>query len=144
MNDRYLVFKMKSLNNEIKRILDRSAIAGNTENLTGMQYAMLGFINNSQKYGDVFQKDIEAEFNIRRSTASAMMAFLENNAYITRESVPGDARLKKITLTDKGKKVDHFAKENIKRVEQRLVHGIDKDELERFYETLNKILENAK
>lgn len=144
MKEKYLIFRIKSLSNEMKRLLDRSNIAGNTENLTGMQYAMLGFINKKQKYGEVFQKDIEAEFNIRRSTASGMMAFLEKNEYIIREPVPGDARLKRISLTEKARKVDSFAKANLKAVETRLIQGIDSDELEQFYTTLNKIFDNAK
>ena len=53
--------------------------------------------------GDIYQKDVEKEFQIRRSTATGTLQILEKNGFIRREPVKQDARLKKLVPTDKAK-----------------------------------------
>lgn len=142
-DERVLAFCIKSLNNQIRRLLDRSAISGNDANLTGMQYAFLGFIGESGQKGNVFQRDIEAEFNIRRSTASSMVRQLEKSGYIRREGVPDDARLKRMLVTEKAVELDKIARRNVKALQERLTSGISEREMKQFYETLDKIQQNA-
>ena len=108
-----------------------------------MQYGILGFLSEQNDGHDVFQRDIEAEFNIRRSTASGMLQLLEKDGYIRRENVPGDARLKKIISTDKAKELDMIAKGNMIEMDMRLTRGISTDELALFYSVLKKISDNA-
>jgi len=138
-----LAFRIKSLNNQIRRLFERTAIVKNDANLTGMQYGILGFLSEQNDGHDVFQRDIEAEFNIRRSTASGMLQLLEKDGYIRRENVPGDARLKKIISTDKAKELDMIAKGNMIEMDMRLTRGISTDELALFYSVLKKISDNA-
>lgn len=139
-----LAFRIKSLNNEIKRHFDRSAIQRNDANLTGMQFAFLGYISDKSESEDVYQRDIEEEFNIRRSTASGMLQLLEREGYIQRLSVPNDARLKKIILTDKAREQDQKAKEDIALFDQKLTVGISEAELREFHRILDKIAENIR
>ena len=47
----------------------------------------------------MYQKDIEEEFRIRKSTVTGILKLLEKNGFIRRESVPQDARLKRIVPT---------------------------------------------
>lgn len=141
---RPLIFRIRSLSNQIKRLMERSAIEKNEANLTGMQYAILGFLAKRGDEADVFQRDIEAEFNIRRSTATGMVQLLEKQGYICREVVPDDARLKKIRLTTKAEELDKFARANMDELEAKLVRGITPDELEWFYRVLRKISDNAR
>ncbi len=35
---------------------------------------------------EIFQKDIEAEFNIRRSTATGILKLMEKNGFINRQT----------------------------------------------------------
>ena len=142
-HEKPLPFRIKSLNNQIKRLLERSAIKKNVANLTGMQCGILGFLGENVKR-DVFQKDIEAEFNIRRSTATGMLQLLERDGYIERIGVPGDARLKKIVMTDKAMELDQKAKQNILMIQKKLTKGISEEELELFYQVLTKMSENIK
>ena len=51
---------------------------------------------------DVFQKDVEEAFHITRSSVTSAVQLMEKKGYITRRSVPCDARLKKLALTDRG------------------------------------------
>ena len=50
----------------------------------------------------VFQRDIEREFSITRSTVTNILQLMERKGYIERRSVPQDARLKQLVLTEEG------------------------------------------
>lgn len=109
-----------------------------------MRFAFLGYISDKSESEDVYQRDIEEEFNIRRSTASGMLPLLEREGYIQRLSVPNDARLKKIILTDKAREQDQKAKEDIALFDQKLTVGISEAELREFHRILDKIAENIR
>ena len=53
----------------------------------------------------VFQRDIEREFSITRSTVTNILQLMERKGYIARQSVAQDARLKQLVLTEKGRQV---------------------------------------
>lgn len=139
-----LAFRIKSLNNEIKRNFDRSAIERNEANLTGMQFAFLGYISERSELGDVYQRDIEVEFNIRRSTASGMLQLLEREGYIQRLSVPNDARLKRIILTNKAREQDEKAKRDMDLFDRKITAGLSEEELREFNRILDKIADNIR
>ena len=95
---------------------------------------------------DIFQKDFEEKFLIRRSTASNMLKLMEKDGYIKRVSVENDARLKKIVLTDKAIKTHTAICRDIAAREKRLRKGLTDEELEAFFrivEKLKKNMENA-
>ena len=64
------------------------------DSLTGRNFWVLRYLQDHPGE-DVFQKDLEAAFKIRRSTVSRMMELMEQKGLLTRESVGGDARLKR-------------------------------------------------
>ena len=55
-----------------------------------------------RKGQDVFQKDLETQFNVRGSTATEILKAMERKGLILREPLPQNKRAKKITLTPKG------------------------------------------
>lgn len=138
-----ITIQIKSLNNQIKRLLERTAIKGNEANLTGVQYAILGFISDESEIREIYQRDIETEFNIRRSTVSELLRVLEKDGYVRKEGVAGDARLKRILLTEKAKRLNKEAKQHINNIETRLLKGITEEEITELKSVLNKIKENA-
>ena len=66
---------------------------------TGMQGWIIGFLHRNEDR-DMFQRDVEAEFNIRRSTATGILQLMEKTAS-SAGAVAYDARLKKLVLTPK-------------------------------------------
>ena len=66
---------------------------------TNMQRLVLHYILFQSLQRDIYQKDVEKEFQIRRSTATGTLQILEKNGFITREPVKQDARLKKLMPT---------------------------------------------
>jgi len=143
MNEQPLAFRIKSLNNQIRRLLERNAIAGNEADLTGMQYGIIGYLSEQDESADVYQRDIEVEFNIRRSTASGMLKLLEQTGYINRIYDTVDTRLKRVVPTEKAKELDKIAKESVLKLQAKLTQGIPPEEMEQFYKTLQKISDNA-
>lgn len=142
-NNQPLAFRIKSLNNQIRRYFERTAILENDANLTGMQYGILGFLAEQSGRTDVYQKDIEAEFNIRRSTASGMLKLLEKEGFIIRENDSEDTRLKRIIMSDRAKELNKVARANMEKLQVLLTRGISDEEMEQFYATLKKISDNA-
>lgn len=111
--------------------------------LTGLQARILGFIQFSCKHGrDVYQKDIEAEFKIRRSSVSSVLDTMEKNGFICRMSVENDARLKKIVLTEKAEQISDKHRETVIRFENSLLENMTAEEISVLKNLLHKVVEN--
>lgn len=93
---------LKRLSNLVMRFFRNNKIKEARGNTTHQQAAILGFIHYNNCSGKkVYQKDIERQFSIRRSTATECMKRLEKQGMIIREVSKTDARLKEIILTEK-------------------------------------------
>lgn len=110
--------------------------------LTHVQMRILIFVSCCD--ADVFQRDIERELKVRRSTASQMLRTLERDGYITRESIAHDARLKVIRLSEKSKAILDTLNQNMNRMEATLKQNISKDELDVFFSVIDRIKENLR
>ena len=92
---------------------------------------------------DVYQKDIEKMFSVRRSTVTNLIQLMEKKGYVRRESVAADARLKKVLLTEKGIESHETIEKMIDHIEEELTDGISEEELRVFYEVIRKITDNV-
>ena len=72
----------------------------------------------------IIRKDIEEEFQIRKSTVTGILKLMEKHGYIYRESVKKDARLKRIVPTAKAEEMRPKILEHIQKTEARLIEGI--------------------
>ena len=142
MKERKLGFEIGRTSRLIKRYTDNDTTKLYIDKMTGTHGWAIGYFYHN-RHRDIFQKDFEQEFNIRRSTASNILSLIEKNGLIKRESVPYDARLKKITLTDKAIDIQHIIDEAFGRLEDTLKEGITEEELEIFYRVLDKINSNT-
>ncbi len=139
---RVIGFSLKCVNNLIRRKLDARFSENGIEDISGMQGPMLGYISEKSKSQPVFQKDIEREFNIRRSTATVMLQKLEQKELIVRENMEEDARLKKIVLTPKAEALNQRIREQIDAFHEELEAGLTQEEKEQFFVILDKIKRN--
>lgn len=135
-------FEIKSINNMIRRKLDVRFTEAGLGELLGMQGPMLGYLYREGQKRDVFQKDIEKEFNIRRSTATVMMQNLEQKGFVIRVPVNQDARLKKILMTPKAVEYQKAINKQIGAFNENLEHGITAEEKAEFLRILEKIKKN--
>lgn len=134
-------FKVRILANLIKRDIEKSKSELGLALPKGVNgWAIAYFYDNREK--DVFQKDFESEFSIRRSTASNILKTMEQNGFIKRESVESDARLKKIVLTEDAINLHEAVLESINCREERLKKGIPQEDIEVFLKTADKLIAN--
>ena len=103
-------------------------------------WAIAYFYENSDK--DIFQKDFEEKFSIRRSTASKILKTMEQKGFIERVSVENDARLKKIVLTEKAIEIHQKITKEIEIRENRLRKGVSEEELKVFFDVISKFSNN--
>ena len=144
-SERDIGFEIRTLSNLIRRDVEKNIAAMDPKpNGRVHGWAINYFYENRDR--DIFQKDFEEKFLIRRSTASNMLKLMEKDGYIKRVSVENDARLKKIVLTDKVIKTHTAICRDIAAREKRLRKGLTDEELEAFFrivEKLKKNMENA-
>ncbi|HZG83364.1 MarR family winged helix-turn-helix transcriptional regulator [Paenibacillus sp.] len=134
-------FEIKVLSNLIKRNLDEASSEEGQDSLTGMQGWVIGYVlANANR--EVFQKDIEKDFNIRRATVTGVLQLMERNGLIIRESVAYDARLKKITLTPKALELHERNVQRFLDFEAKLTRGLSEEEIELFYAIAEKLKKN--
>lgn len=141
MNNRKIGFEIHRSSRLVKRYLDKDATKTYVDKMTGTHGWVIGYFYHN-RHRDMFQKDFEQEFNIRRSTASNILSLMEKNGLIVRESVPYDARLKKITLTQKAIDIQHIIENTFDMLEENMKKGISDEELEIFFIVIDKINEN--
>ena len=141
MDDRRIGFELHRSSRIVKRYMDKDASKSYVERITGTHGWVIGWLYNN-RHRDIFQKDFEKEFDIRRSTASKILSLMESNELIARESVPGDARLKKITLTEKALEVNKVVENAFGKMEEKIKEGISDEELKVFFSVLDKVNKN--
>lgn len=128
-----------TLSNLIRRKIDSlDGIAG----LTPVQNGLLHYILSRFRETDLFQKDIEEEFVLRRSTATELLKLMEKKELIYRQEVPYDARRKKIIATQKGMELEQQVLRDILEMERLVTRGISREELEAFLKTGTKMMKN--
>jgi DNA-binding MarR family transcriptional regulator len=134
--------EIKTLSNLIKRRIDQSEVFAEASKLTGTHGRVIGFLYDNQDRGELFQRDIEIEFSIRRSTATGILQLMEKNDMIRRESVSYDARLKKLVLTPKAIAVHETIVNEILKIEEQLSKGLTEEEKNLFFTMLGKMKAN--
>lgn len=110
--------------------------------LTIMQKHILKFILLETMHKDLYQKDIEEEFQIRKSTVTGYVQLMEKNGYLTRESVKGDARKKRLVPTEKAEGLRQAILEDIKLSEKRMEKGIPEEDVITCKHVLYQVLQN--
>lgn len=90
----------------------------------------------------IYQKDIEHYFSVGRSSVTGTLKALERLGYVYRESVENDARLKRVRLTEKGRKTHETLQSVIDGLDKQLVRGIEKEDIATFLTVAEKIRKN--
>ena len=111
------------------------------DNITVSQAYVIDFITDN-KDKDIFQKDLELEFDLKRSSVSLMLNNMEKHDLIKRVPVAGDARLKKLVLTEKAVEISRKISSAIDSVEGKLLENMEQDEINSLLNMLGKIRSN--
>ena len=134
-------FNIRRLSNYIKRDIEKSSVSQKIDLPKGVNGWAIGyFYENREK--QIFQRDFENRFSIRRSTASNILKTMEQNGFIKRVSVENDARLKRIILTDKAVKIHQDIMNDITNREERMRKGFSDSEIDAFLSMINRFITN--
>ncbi|MBF5067176.1 MarR family transcriptional regulator, partial [Salmonella enterica subsp. enterica serovar Istanbul] len=82
---------VKKLNNDLQRYADREA---KQMGLTQVQMSIIDFLARNDSHRSLYQTDGEREFNIQKSSATALLQLMERKALIVRTPSKEDARYK--------------------------------------------------
>lgn len=132
--------EIRSLHNMINRYLTVN-MPEETRIATGGNTHIIVYLERHEDQ-DVFQYDIEQRFSITRSTASRVLSLMEKKGLIERQSVPYDARLRKIVLTDKARAIAEMLRDNAASMERVLLDGLDAHDTARLLELLEHMKRN--
>ena len=128
MQNFFLTAELKTMANLIRRMAEQCPAMLQIEGLTAIQCIVLDYLYENGAR-DVFQRDLEVEFQIRRGL-------------ISRQPVEQDARLKKLVLTEAGLRIHAKAEQHMREVESRALEGVSEEDLLIFRRTLEKIKQN--
>ena len=135
-------YQVHTLDNMIGRLITAyQTKLDEKEGITQMQGWILGYLYHHSDI-DVFQKDLEAEFHIARSTATGILQLMEKKNLISRESIQRDARLKRLVLTARGNALHLKIVEGFDTIEQVLKKDIPREKLDVFHEVVEQVKTN--
>ncbi len=127
--------------NKLKRQIEKdNQIFG----VSAIQGRIIQYIERQSKKNDVFQKDLELEFELRGASLSSTLQNLESQELIIREPLKSDQRLKRIVLTDKALDVSKKITKNIINVENNVFKVLTVEEQKLLHKLLGKIIEGIK
>lgn len=126
----------------IYRSMSKAGSKMGLDRMKGTNQRIIAFIE-THKDQDVFQKDLEREFGITRSAASKAVNCLIRDGYMLHESVPYDARLKKLVLTEKSRGILDVMHAHEQEFEDALTDGFTEEERERILSYLGRLQTNA-
>lgn len=137
-------YRIKTLNSLVKRLADH-CFGHKPDRATMMHRWIIAYLQDREDKGlDTFQKDIEVEFSINRSTTSEMLKLMCKKDMIQRVAVSHDARLKKIILTDKSREINEKVEQSMKKMNETLVQGLSQEEVQEFMRLCDKLMDNIK
>ena len=135
-------YRIKTLSNLMKKNMDKH-LGPQHDRATMMQTWIIGFVQLRDSKGeDTFQKDIEEEFSINRSTTSEMLSLMNKRGLIERVPVDYDGRLKKIVLTQKSLEIHEWINQTMMNVHEKLTDGLSPQEIELFMSIADKMIHN--
>ena len=139
MSNREIGKTLMILQNQIARAIEERKTS---DQLPRSQGRVLRYIYN-HKENDVYQKDIEKEFNLRRPSATEVLQKLESSGMIVRISTEEDRRIKKIQISEKGEKKVQQIHENIMKMEEILRKDLSMEEVQFFFTIMDKMTKNC-
>ena len=139
----FISIELHKLSNYVMRFIDSNIKANYNYPISGVNGWIVRYIANQEKHGkDAYQKDLEREFGITRSTASKVINRMEQKGLIRRESVAEDARLRKLVLTPAAWDIFHKMEVDHTNLERRLMRGFSEEETAQLRRYIDRMYEN--
>lgn len=131
-----VIHTIKIVSNQLSRKMNKFA---KKFGLTGVQIQIIDYLNHLPQNQFVYQKDVEHEFNIRRSTATSVLQKMEENQLIMRNVSPSDSRIKIISALPKAEELQPQISQFLSETNTELLNSISTFQRRGFLKALNKI-----
>lgn len=140
MND--VGFRLLGVAHEMKRLMDDNLKA---KGLSFSQIHVIGYLDGKRARGEVCNQLEIGRIccNVRPSSVSSLIKTLENQGYIVREAGK-DARVKNVSLTEKGKRVARECKLFTEKIEENFTENFTEEERAAYLSFLIRSEENLR
>ena len=135
--EKSICFSLKRVNHIVERGIHTSLAAAGFDEITNMHGWILGFLYHAQR--PVYQKDIESNFGIARSTVTNILQLMEKKGYLTRRRDERDRRVVRLTPTELGRKASEGYAAFRKKVAESAVACLTEDEAAAFARAVDKL-----
>ncbi len=133
--------QLRTLSRRIHRFIENSPNKRTIDSVTGTNGWIIAYLA-FRRGEDVFQKDVEKEFDITRSTASKVIDLMEQKGLIRRQKVESDGRLRKLVLTDKAEQLSSLFEKDQLLLEETLTKGFTPEEKRLLNEYIRRMKDN--
>lgn len=140
--ERHIGGAIHQLHNLLGRENNRFPHGELVDRMTGSHGFILCWLYEHRNDGDIFQKDLEKQLRLRRSSVTGVLQVMERNGLIERTPVSSDARLKKLTLTPRAEELYRILCSDMAETERRMSAGIPAQDLAAFWRTVDRIRDN--
>ena len=130
--------QIRRVDNLIFRKINQFARENGVEQATPMHGWIIEYLYRHRDAA-VFQRDIEREFSITRSTVTNILQLMERKGYIARQSVAQDARLKQLVLTEKGRQFHENTMLALHQTDEYVASLLTEEENTELLRLLNKL-----
>lgn len=137
-HERSVGFQLRELHIYIKRYIESQDMDDEFKNLRGPQMWTLGYLHHHQ-HQSIFQKDIEENLSIRKSTASKLIERMLKNGFIDTFASAEDRRMKEIRITQKGVDLLNHAHHKMKQMEEALCKNLSEEEIDQLLTLIAKM-----
>lgn len=138
----HILFEIKNLQNVIARNIFNDVPLNKFKTPPSMIQVEVIFHLLQNKEREVYQKDLETIFKLRRSTISGVLKTLEKRGVIKRIDSKTDARVKRIIITKEAEDLYVKGLEWMEKIEKKATKGIEKEKLEIFLKVLEQMKNN--
>ena len=139
----YMGMKIHSLANMTMRYMESNSHKPLVDSITGTNGWIIGIIDHN-KDKEIFQRDLEEKFGITRSTVSKVVNLMVQKGLLERSSVDYDARLKKLSLTDKSRELIEYMHEDNRKMDAVLLRGFSENEKAALSDYIQRMKNNLK
>ena len=127
----------------ITREMEKLHAVQRLSDVTGGNTRVIGFLADHVDE-PIYQKDVEKAFGVTRSTASRVLALMERKGLVERHSVPHDARLKQVVLTDRSCEIGKVMGAACTELTEKLLKDFTEEEKGTLLSMLMRMQQNLK
>lgn len=135
--------ELKCLGNLIMRYMCVAHDNKTIDKITKTNGWIIGFLAKNKEV-DIFQKDIEEQFSITRSTASKVINLMVKKGFIKLQTVKEDKRLKKLIITEKAENILPIMDVYGNDLENTLLKGFTDEEIESLSSYIQRMKNNMR